>query len=96
MLQVVPEIEKFDEKVQEREMRKVQPSKRSSKLLPCESAEQCFKNSGGVSARQKPTVEAESDNPAKYNIDYLLIQHSKQVSGKPYTLQLPQSFSVLF
>ena len=79
---MVPEIEKFDEESHERQLRKVQSSKRSNKLLTCESVDQCFKNSSGVSARQKSTLETESDNPAKYNIDYLLMQHAKQVSKK--------------
>ncbi|MPC17717.1 hypothetical protein E2C01_010580 [Portunus trituberculatus] len=76
--EVVPEMEKVDEESQEREVKKVQPSKRGSKLLACENVDHCFKNSGSVSTRQKSTVEAESDNPAKYNIDYLLMQHVKQ------------------
>ena len=81
---MVPEIEKFDEESHERQLRKVQSSKRSNKLLTCESVDQCFKNSSGVSARQKSTLETESDNPAKYNIDYLLMQHAKQVSKKTF------------
>lgn len=78
LLQVVPEMEKFDEEAKEREVRKVQPSKKS-KLLVCDSIEQCFKSSSSVPARQKLSVEAESDNPAKYNIDHLLMQLAKQV-----------------
>ncbi|XP_063865975.1 uncharacterized protein LOC135103507 isoform X2 [Scylla paramamosain] len=78
LLQVVPEMEKLDEEAQEREVKKVQPSKRASKLLACESVEHCFKNGSSVSARQKSSVETESENPAKYNIDYLLMQHVKQ------------------
>ena len=75
-------MEKIDEEVQEREVKKVQPSKRANKLLGCENVDHCFKNSSSVSSRQKSTVETESDNPAKYNIDYLLMQHVKQVSKK--------------
>lgn len=78
LLQVVPEMEEFDEEPKEREVRKVQPSKRS-KLLVCDSVEQCFKNSSSVPARQKSSGETESDNPAKYNIDNLLMQLAKQV-----------------
>ncbi|XP_050728416.1 uncharacterized protein LOC127004578 [Eriocheir sinensis] len=77
LLQVVPEMEEFGEEPREREARKALPSKRS-KLMVCDGVEQCFKNTSTLPTRQKSSVEPESDNPAKYNIDHLLMQLAKQ------------------
>lgn len=86
LLQIVPEMEEFDEESQEREARKMQPNKRT-KLMVCDSVEQCLKSSSSSSslpARQKSSVEPESDSPAKYNIDHLLMQLAKQVCEHPH------------